>query len=348
MADQGVVRRNIKRIARRCLNGYYFTGIAMLLTHLLILLGITAVQNTMFTVFRVNLFTVENIENLMRGRLFLPLWQLGLYGGALFVISLIVLPLSFGICEWHYHLTDENPGSFVTLFNWYGSAKLYFKCLALRLNVVLRLVFWGSIPVAAGVFSAIFVGRMLTDLALDPLLGGLITGALILVTAVALVWFLIFTRRYAMCDYLLVRDPDKKIRQIIRESCRFMRGHKLEHVVFTLSFFGWFLLVALTFGLSLIFTMPYLRECYTVFYNYCHDTHELRMRRGDDTASAVPDEAPAPPAQPQPEPAPQAVSEPEPPEPPQSISPAEPPRPVGPVFEPQAPIDNDKGDEQHA
>ena len=345
MADQGIVRRNIKRIARRCLNGYYLTGIAMLLTHLLILLGITAVQNTMFTVFRVNLFTVDNLERLLRGSLFLPLWQLWLYGGAFIVISLIVLPLSLGIQEWHYHLTDANPGSFVTLFNWYGSAKLYFKCLCLRLNVVLRLLFWGSIPAAAAVFSAVFVGKMLADLSLNPLIGGLITGALILVTAVTAVWFLIFSRRYAMCDYLLVRDPEKKVRQIIRESCHFMRGHKFELVVFSLSFFGWILLAALTFGLSLIFTMPYLRQCHTVFYNYCHDTYEFRMQKGRDTADTPADATPEPTSKEQSQVAPPAPTESQPSI--DSSATPEPRRPAGPLFEPQ-PNDNHEGDEKHA
>jgi uncharacterized membrane protein len=54
--------------------------------------------------------------------------------------------------------------------------------------------------------------------------------------------------------------------EVLRESWRLMKGYKGEYFVFNLSFIGWMFLVPLTFGLLLIWLLPYILTAETLFY----------------------------------------------------------------------------------
>ena len=63
---------------------------------------------------------------------------------------------------------------------------------------------------------------------------------------------------YRMVPYLIKDNPDMSPKDIITQSRNMMDGHKWEVFVFDLSFIGWYILGAFTFGLLNIFwTNPY-------------------------------------------------------------------------------------------
>ena len=65
---------------------------------------------------------------------------------------------------------------------------------------------------------------------------------------------------YRMVPYLLKEHPELKSTQAITMSRRLMNGHKWNAFVLDLSFLGWFLLSALTFGILHIFYVgPYVQ-----------------------------------------------------------------------------------------
>ena len=47
-----------------------------------------------------------------------------------------------------------------------------------------------------------------------------------------------------------------------------IKGHIWDYLIFTLSFIGWILLVAFTFGIAYIWVGPYMQMSYANFYNY--------------------------------------------------------------------------------
>ena len=51
-----------------------------------------------------------------------------------------------------------------------------------------------------------------------------------------------------------------------KKSMELMEGHKMELFVLNLSFFPWYLLVLLTFGLASIYVAPYTRTTLALFY----------------------------------------------------------------------------------
>ena len=69
---------------------------------------------------------------------------------------------------------------------------------------------------------------------------------------------IIKTYEYRMVPYILSEHPEIEQKNAFLVSRNMMNGHKMELFIFDLSFFGWFLLAAVTFNIAGIFyTYPY-------------------------------------------------------------------------------------------
>ena len=72
---------------------------------------------------------------------------------------------------------------------------------------------------------------------------------------------------YSMVYFILAEHPEFGALDAIRESKRMMKGHKFELFVLQLSFFWWYLLCGITFGLAIIYVIPYTEMAKANFYN---------------------------------------------------------------------------------
>lgn len=70
---------------------------------------------------------------------------------------------------------------------------------------------------------------------------------------------------YTFVTELLV-DTGKTGKEVITESVKLTEGHKGNYFVFVLSFIGWFLLGAVTFGLAYIYVIPYFNTAHALYY----------------------------------------------------------------------------------
>lgn len=72
---------------------------------------------------------------------------------------------------------------------------------------------------------------------------------------------------YYLVPYILAENPDLTGREAVTLSRRMMRGHKWECFVMECSFFGWWILGALTMGLSeILFSIPYQSAAFCEYY----------------------------------------------------------------------------------
>ncbi|MDR1776129.1 MAG: DUF975 family protein [Actinomycetes bacterium] len=71
---------------------------------------------------------------------------------------------------------------------------------------------------------------------------------------------------YSQAAYLMLDDPELGPVEAIRKSCALMRGHKGQYFVLALSFIGWMLLESITFGLSGLYSEPYMNITYAGYY----------------------------------------------------------------------------------
>ncbi len=90
---------------------------------------------------------------------------------------------------------------------------------------------------------------------------------------------------YSMTQYILADCPDVKARDALKLSMRMMHGHKGELFVLGLSFIGWLLLTALTFGiLGIFYTGPYMSNTFAQYYL---EIKEQALRTGVVTAEQL-------------------------------------------------------------
>jgi len=94
---------------------------------------------------------------------------------------------------------------------------------------------------------------------------------------------------YSMSYFIMAENPSISQADARRTSMRMMEGHKWELFCLEISFIGWLLLSALTFGILLCWVIPYMYTAQAAFYE------NIRLQY---TASSSPFE---PQAQPQPE-----------------------------------------------
>jgi uncharacterized membrane protein len=71
---------------------------------------------------------------------------------------------------------------------------------------------------------------------------------------------------YSMTPYIIAENPSIDPMEAISKSQSLMKGHKLDLFILYLSFIGWYLLGIITFGLALIFIIPYVETTVANFY----------------------------------------------------------------------------------
>ena len=91
-------------------------------------------------------------------------------------------------------------------------------------------------------------------------------------------WSLLFiipgiikTFSYSMAPFILADNSNLTASEALSESIRIMDGHKFDLFVLQLSFFWWYLLGAITFGIAYIYVVPYFEATMTNFYNDIKD-----------------------------------------------------------------------------
>ncbi len=73
---------------------------------------------------------------------------------------------------------------------------------------------------------------------------------------------------YSMSLYILAENKGKSARECIRESMIMTEGYKMDLFVLDLSFIGWALVTAITFGLAGIWVGPYMQATKVNAYRF--------------------------------------------------------------------------------
>lgn len=71
---------------------------------------------------------------------------------------------------------------------------------------------------------------------------------------------------YAMAFYIMADQPDTGAQEALEKSKELMEGHRMELFMLQLSFFGWFMLCGVTFGLASFYVVPYMGATLAMYY----------------------------------------------------------------------------------
>lgn len=123
----------------------------------------------------------------------------------------------------------------------------------LGVNVLMFVVFLVIYLVGAGIAAllAAFV---------HPIAAAIVSIALAVVLCYVMLGF-------AMTPYLLHDQSELRVCGCIKQSMRVMKGHRRELFVLNLSFFWWYLLTAITFGILILWVGPYIHTTLANYYD---------------------------------------------------------------------------------
>lgn len=114
-----------------------------------------------------------------------------------------------------------------------------------------------------------------------------ITG--VLMNVYIMLWTLLFiipgyvkSYSYAMTCYILADNPDMKANDAITKSREMMDGHKMELFLLHLSFIGWMILGAFTFGVLYIWLIPYMDATTAAFYESIKGESQPNVVEGEE------------------------------------------------------------------
>lgn len=82
---------------------------------------------------------------------------------------------------------------------------------------------------------------------------------------------------WSMSYFIAAENPDISYSDARKMSEQMMQGHKMEYFMLSLSFIGWSILSIFTFGIGLLFLIPYMQVSSAAFY----DNLKLSMMVGD-------------------------------------------------------------------
>lgn len=212
------------------------------------------------------------------GAVVASLFTLGI--GGLVVIG----PLAYGLIYIYYHATqDEKINQKMLLKGFkekFGESFLASLLLELiiaipfALSLVLMTIRMGSI---ISIMGNGIPGGMDMEMPIGYSGGGgnasFIIGIVLWIVVIIVCLYIFYG--IVMTIYILMREPNKTAVQAIKKSWAMTKGQKLKLFVFDLSYIGWFILAVLTFGILLIWVLPYYMSSKTVLFNDIYDNSNV-------------------------------------------------------------------------
>jgi uncharacterized membrane protein len=86
--------------------------------------------------------------------------------------------------------------------------------------------------------------------------------------------------RYSLSFYIMIDNPEMTASEVINRSKEMMQGQKWKYFVLCLSFIGWYLLSIVTFGIGLLWFIPYVYATQASFYE------DLRLKYDEQHAES--------------------------------------------------------------
>ena len=179
-------------------------------------------------------------------------------------------PLAYGSSKFFLCTQRNQDANFEMLgdgFNRYG--KTFLTGLALMLFMFL----WSLVIIVPQIIFSVCLVWIRMDMAqtIVPSILALVCAAIMAIMC----WLpIVKSLSYSLTFYVMV-DFNLSGRKAISKSVELMKGHKAKLFRLGLSFFGWYLLSSLTFGIGAIFLAPYVEATVAEFYAELLDCHGI-------------------------------------------------------------------------
>lgn len=186
-------------------------------------------------------------------------------------ILIITVPLQYGLIYSFIKIYRNEEYSYGDLFtSAFNNFAMIWKVVGnqlLKLIVPIILVIVSVFILVGGIVFTFIASNTASDSStIFTILAiiFLIVGYILYIAS--LIFLLVKELLYVLSYYIMHDNPNMTAKEIVEESEKVMRGQRGKYFCLELSFLGWMLLALLTFGIGLIFVMPYMQISIVAFY----------------------------------------------------------------------------------
>lgn len=189
-------------------------------------------------------------------------------GGVLFCLAaLVTIPVFAGFTGWVCLAVHQNRAGFLDLFEFFRTPRAYLRALGGYLYLALRfLCSLAAVTLALAVLLASGAFLAVKLLRLGAILPIILMVAIAIVAWLVLLSYYMVRAELAYC--LMVYHPDLTVLGSHRQTRRLLSGRFQEAALFGLSFIGWQVLCALTWGLACCYYFPYRRFSVAMYASF--------------------------------------------------------------------------------
>lgn len=186
-------------------------------------------------------------------------------------LLIITVPLQYGLIYSFikiYRNEEYSYGDlFTSAFNNFAKVWKVVGNQLLKLIVPIILVAVSVFILIGGlVFTVIATNTSSDSSTIFTILAGIFLIVGYIAYIASLIYLFVKDLLYVLSYYIMHDNPNMTAKQIVEESERIMNGQRKSYFGLELSFFGWVLLAMLTFGIGIIFLMPYMQISIAIFY----------------------------------------------------------------------------------
>lgn len=147
----------------------------------------------------------------------------------------------------------------------FSRTDLFWKCMAITIIIISFSLLCSLLGYIAFKSLKIFTVYQ-TDLSI-PIVGFMILVGVLLCTCIAL-FYIIIMISFSQAYLVLYDNNDMPVLDIFNKSFDLMENHKLEYILYKLSFIGWIIAGILSFGIIFLWAGPYMMICDVNYYDY--------------------------------------------------------------------------------
>lgn len=169
-----------------------------------------------------------------------------------FIIVLFGTILTVGQCSFYLNIACNGPYQFSDLFTGF---KVHPDKIIITQLIIQLLT---TLPILPG------IGVMLYSFRAYNIIIVFLLGCFLLIAGAGISWWI--SLRYSQVYYLLLDFPDYSAKELLRMSWKLMKGNAGRLLYLQVSFIPMTLAGLLSFGIGLLFVLPYQNMTYTLFY----------------------------------------------------------------------------------
>lgn len=176
--------------------------------------------------------------------------------------TIISVPLSFGfIVVVMAKLKRGEEISYIEFFK--NGFDKFAKVWQVTLWIFVKML----APIVVAIVGAIVMTSGVTMSVAESSTGSVLTILGVVVYLVGIIWAIPRAYSYKLALYIINDNPDMLAKETVEKSAEIMNGHRWEFFWLQLTFIGWAFLACLTFGIGMLWLIPYIQVSTVAFYD---------------------------------------------------------------------------------